>query len=149
MEPAINRCRMVVLTTILALCFAGLGCRLFELQYTRHEELRLLAENQHDQFYYREPPRGDIRDRRGNLLATSVPVKTICADPTLLKNHEAEMARFLAPLLKTNESALFTVFQQQTRTNNVGEVVPNQFGILKKKVSVEEWERIRFSLAQQ
>jgi len=109
MEAAKNRRRVIVLTIILAACFITLGCRLVDLQVLHHEEYARLAEDQHDHFYYREAPRGDILDRRGSPLATSVPVKRVCADPFILKGHEAEIARFLAPLLKTNETC-YSIF---------------------------------------
>src|SRR6188508_2163876 len=112
MEAAKNRRRLIVFTVILAVCFIGLGCRLVDLQWVQHEEFARAAEVQHDHFYYREAPRGEIRDRRGNPLAVSVPVKRICADPFSLKGHEIEIARFLAPLLKTNESALLNAFSR-------------------------------------
>ena len=35
----------------------------------------------------------------GNLLATSIFVKTVCADPSLIGNRVPEIARVLAPLL--------------------------------------------------
>ena len=146
MEAAKNRRRLIVLTIILALCFVGLGCRLVDLQWARHDELRALAENQHQHSYFREAPRGDIRDRRGNLLATSTPVKNICADPALLKGHEAEMARFLAPLLKTNEAVLLSLLSRQIRTNINGEVLANHWVSLKKKVPVDDWEKIHAAL---
>ncbi len=149
MEAAKNRRRLVVLTIALALCFVGLGCRLVDLQWARHDELRALAENQHHHSYFREAPRGDIRDRRGNLLATSTPVKNVCADPALLKGHQVEMARFLAPLLNTNESVLVTLLSRQTRTNRDGDVMPNHWVSLKKKVSVDDWEKIYAALGEE
>ena len=149
MEAAINRRRLIVLTILIVLCFAGLGCRLVDLQWTRHAEFVELAAKQHNHSYYREPQRGDIRDRRGNLLATSVPVKTVCADPALLKGHETEMARFLAPLLRTNEAFLLSRFRQQTFTNAQGNVREDHYERLKQKVSPEEWEQIHAALAQQ
>jgi cell division protein FtsI (penicillin-binding protein 3) len=148
MEAAKNRSRLIVLTIILALCFIGLGCRLVDLQWARHDELRTLAENQHQHSYFREAPRGDIRDRRGNLLATSTPAKNICADPALLKGHEAEMARFLAPLLKTNETVLLSLLSRQTRTNTDGDVLANHWVSLKKKVSVDDWENLQAALGE-
>jgi len=149
MEAAKSHRRLIVLTIIVGLCFVGLGCRLADLQWARHDEFRVLAENQHRHSYFREAPRGDIRDRRGNLLATSTPVKNICADPALLKKNSAEMARVLAPLLKTNEAVLAMLLSRHTRTNAEGEVVPNHWVSLKKKVSVEDWEKIQDVLAQQ
>ncbi|HMJ90168.1 MAG TPA: penicillin-binding protein 2 [Candidatus Acidoferrum sp.] len=146
MEAAKNRRRLIVLTIVVILCFVGLGCRLVELQWTRHDEFAALAENQHGRSYFREAPRGDVRDRRGNLLATSIPVKTVCADPSLLKGFEADMARVLAPLLSTNETAVFAILNKHLKTNSLGLPVDNKYERLKHKVSVEDWEKIRLAL---
>lgn len=149
MEADKNRRRLFAVTIGLALCFVGLGFRLVELQWARHDELRALAENQHRYSYFREAPRGDIRDRRGNLLATSTPVKNICADPALLQGHYVDVARFLAPLLHTNESVIAALLSRQKRTNASGEVRAIHWVSLKKKVSVDDWERIHAALGQE
>jgi len=149
METAKNRRRLIALTIVLTVCFVGLGCRLVDLQWVRHDELRSLAENQHRHSYFREAPRGDIRDRRGNLLATSTPVKNICADPARLKGHHEEVARFLAPLLNTNESVLISLLARNTRTNASGRILPNHWVLLKKKVSVDDWEKIQSALGEE
>ncbi len=149
MEAAKNRRRLIVLTIVLTVCFVGLGCRLVDLQWARHDELRTLAENQHHHSYFREAPRGDIRDRRGNLLATSIPVKNICANPSFLKGQHAEVARILAPLLKTNEALLASLLARHTRTNAEREVVPNHWVSLKQKVSVDDWEKIQAALGEE
>jgi len=148
MEAAKNRRRLIVLTSLVALCFVGLGCRLVDLQWTQHDELARLAEEQHDNFYYREAPRGDIRDRRGNVLATSVPVKRIIADPLALKGQEVEIARFLAPLLKTNENVLLNALSR-SRLNETGGVSSVRYVVLRNKVPVEDWEKIHSALTNQ
>jgi cell division protein FtsI/penicillin-binding protein 2 len=148
MEAAKNRRRLIVLTSIVALCFVGLGCRLVDLQWAHHEEFARLADEQHDNFYYREAPRGDIRDRRGNVLATSVPVKRIVADPSALKGQEAEVARFLAPLLKTNENILLNALSR-SRVNETGGLSYVRYVVLRNKVPVEDWEKIHSALTNQ
>jgi len=149
MEAAKNRRRLLVLASIVLICFVGLGCRLVDLQWARHDELRLLAENIHRHSYIREAPRGDICDRRGNLLATSAQVNTICADPSRLRGRQAEIARCLAPLLRTNEAVLLSLLSRQTRVNAKGKTVPNTYVVLKRKVSSEDWERIQAVLGQE
>ena len=148
MDAQKNRRRMVFLTIVMGVCFVTLGCRLVDLQVLQHEEFARLADDQHDHFYYREAPRGDILDRRGSPLATSIPVKRVCADPLSLKGQEEEIARFLAPLLKTNETALL---QQLNRTtlNKTGEVVTARYVVLKQRVPVEDWEKIRSALTNE
>jgi cell division protein FtsI/penicillin-binding protein 2 len=147
-KDAKHSTRLVLLTIVMGVCFVTLGCRLVDLQLLQHEEFARLAEDQHDHFYYREAPRGDILDRRGSPLATSIPVKRICADPQSLKGQEVEMARFLAPLLKTNESVLLQQFSRTT-LDKTGAVVAARYVVLKQRVPVEEWEKIRSALTNQ
>src|SRR5579862_9301757 len=96
--------RLLMLALVLVAGFVGLGYRLVDLQVLRHDELRVKAmENtQHDMLL--EPRRGDILDCKGNLLATSVFVKTLCADPSVIGRYAPEVAHALAPLLQKSES---------------------------------------------
>jgi cell division protein FtsI/penicillin-binding protein 2 len=148
MEAGKSQTRLKVFVGLLVLALMALSYRLVDLQWVRHEEFRAKAEQQHEYEFFREAPRGDIRDRRGNLLATSVPVKTICADPALLKGRETEMAAVLAPLLKTNETALMPLLTRHWR-NYKGNVLTNHYVVLKRQVSVEDWEKIQATLGAQ
>src|SRR4051812_15030169 len=98
--------RLLMLALLLAAAFAGLGYRLVDLQVLRHQELSVKAQQNTQHELQLEPRRGDILDCKGNLLATSVFVKTLCADPTLIGNRQADVARVLAPLLELNEAQL-------------------------------------------
>src|SRR5437868_67549 len=98
--------RLLALTVLLIAAFAGLGYRLVDLQVFRHDELAVKAMENTQQEMLLEPRRGDILDCRGNLLATSIFVKTVCADPSLIGNHASEVARVLAPLLGKTEAQL-------------------------------------------
>ena len=135
--------RLLALTLLLAAAFAGLGYRLVDLQVLRHGELAREARSNTQVTYRLEPRRGDILDRKGNLLATSVFVKTVCADPSLLGNHEAEVARAIAPLLQMSEAELIKKLTPRVRRNEKGEYVPIHYVRLKQKVSTDTWEKIR------
>src|SRR6478672_5561676 len=117
--------RLLTLAMVLAAAFFGLGYRLVDLQVLRHDELRVKAmENtQHEMLL--EPRRGDILDCKGNLLATSVFVKTVCADPSLIGNRAPEVARALAPLLAKPETQLIQQLTPKVRQNERGETVTN------------------------
>ena len=91
---------LTLLAAVVVLSFAGLAWRLIDLQVLRHAQLSDRAELNTKREYFLQPRRGDIYDARGNLLATSMFVKTVCADPSLLLNRQAEVARVLAPLLE-------------------------------------------------
>ena len=88
--------RVLMLVLLLVAGFAGLGYRLVDLQVLRHEQLLVKAQENTQRTLLMSPRRGDILDARGNLLATSIFVKTVCADPSLIGNRHAEMARVLA-----------------------------------------------------
>ena len=125
-----------------ALVFIGLGFRLVDLQVWRHDELARLAEKSSLEKIPQAARRGDILDVNGNILATTVPVKTICANPSLLGNQQAAVARALAPLLQMSEADLLQKLQPRLMKNSRGETVTNQYAVLQRKVSDETWQKI-------
>ena len=139
--------RLLLLAGLLVAVFGGLAARLVDLQALRHDELETRAENLTKHVYRLEPRRGDILDRKGNLLATSVFVKTVCADPSLIGNHYNEVAHVLAPLLETNEADLAQRLFPRTHINEKGKTVPIQYVMLKQKVSVELWQKIQTTMS--
>src|SRR2546428_10199157 len=98
--------RLLTLALLLGGAFVGLGYRLVDLQVLRHEDLKVRAQQNTQHEFLLEPRRGDILDAKGNLLATSVLVKAIHADPVLISNRQPEVARALAPLLQMSEAEL-------------------------------------------
>ena len=93
-----------------------------------------------------EPRRGDILDIKGNLLATSVFVKTVCADPVLIGNRQAEVARAVAPLLQMSENELLQRLMPRVVRNTNGTVMTNHYVELKRKVQVETWQKIQTAM---
>ncbi|MEW6307090.1 MAG: penicillin-binding protein 2, partial [Verrucomicrobiota bacterium] len=140
--------RLLLLLLLMVAAFAGLGYRLVDLQVLRHDELRDRAQVNTRHRYVREPRRGDIRDARGNLMATSVFVKTVCGDPTLIGPHQREVARALAPLLQLNDADIAARLQPRTFTNKSGVLVTNQYVVLKRKVRVETWKEIQETMKE-
>ena len=104
-QPAQYR-RLALLALLLAIAFAGLGYRLVDLQVLRHDDLSREAAGGRENTIIRPSRRGDILDARGNVLATSLFVKTVCADPSLIGTNQAIVSRALAPLLKMSEAEL-------------------------------------------
>ena len=139
--------RLLLLVLLLGAAFAGLGYRLIDLQVLRHEELLAKARQNTEREAFREPRRGDIVDAKGNLLATSIFVKTVCADPTLIQDRQAEVARTIAPLLQLPESELHKRLLPQLRQNAKGESVTNRYVVLKRKVPVETWDKVQAAMA--
>jgi len=138
--------RLLVLAVVLGAALAGLGYRLVDLQVLRHQELSAKAEANTQRQMLLEPRRGDILDARGNLLATSVFVKTVCGDPTLMGNRQTQIAHILAPLLEISESQLVERLTPRLRLNEMGEDISKSSIRLKTKVSVETWQKIQAAM---
>ena len=131
---------------LLGLAFAGLGYRLVDLQVLRHDELAGKAQQNTQREFWQAPRRGDILDVRGNLLATSIFVKTVCADPVLMGNQQAVVAHALAPLLQISEGDLYQRLLPRLIKNPKGEIVTNRYVVLQHKVTDETWQKIQMTM---
>jgi len=140
--------RVLTLLGLLGLAFAGLGYRLVDLQVVRHDELAGKAQLNTQREFWQAPRRGDILDARGNLLATSIFVKTVCADPGLIGNQQAVVARQLAPLLQMSEGDLYQRLLPRLLKNQKGETVTNRYVVLQHKVPDETWQKIQLTMSR-
>jgi cell division protein FtsI/penicillin-binding protein 2 len=122
--------------------FAGLAGRLVVVQVFSHEKYRRIAEVNTQRVFLREPRRGDILDAQGHPLATSIPVKKVYADPSLIGPHSEQIAKVLAPVLNYNENELAAMLRPTLRTNEAGRVCTNQYVNLQRKVTEEQWQQI-------
>jgi cell division protein FtsI/penicillin-binding protein 2 len=140
--------RLLLLALLLSIAFAGLGYRLVDLQVLRHEDLRLEARRNTERGYHLPARRGDILDAKGNLLATTAFVKTVCADPALIGNRQAEVAHALAPLLEMKEPDVAQRLLLRTHLSDRQEVITNHYVVLQHKVSLDTWQKITNTMAQ-
>ncbi len=140
--------RAVLLLVVVSAAFAGLGYRLVDLQVLRHDELARLEQDNTQREYWQPPRRGDILDIHGNLLATSIPVKIICADPSLIGNQQAAVAHALAPLLQIPEADLYQKLFVHVSKDSKGQWVTNNLHYvrLQKDVSEDTWGKIQESM---
>jgi cell division protein FtsI/penicillin-binding protein 2 len=138
--------RLIWLALLLSLAFAGLGYRLIDLQWIRHEQLSALAEKNSLRRILLEPRRGDVLDIKGNPLATSVLVKRVCANPSFMGTNQPQVARVLAPLLQESEARLIERMQPRVQQADTGKVVTNLYVVLKQKVPIKTWEMIRTNM---
>ncbi len=136
--------RALLLLAFLGLAFAGLSYRLVDLQVLRHDELSVKAEQNTQHEYWQAPRRGDILDVNGNILATSVPVKTICADPSIIGTFQPLVARAIAPLLQLNENELAQKLTPRLARNAKGEIVTNNLHYVRlaKNISDDTWRQV-------
>lgn len=79
--------RMFVVWLFVAACAAFITGKLLMIQVLHPEKLVAAGNARVVRSYHYEPPRGLITDRNGEILAISVPVQTVDADPKVL--HES------------------------------------------------------------
>ncbi len=144
-QPAQYR-RLALMALLLLIAFAGLGYRLVDLQVLRHEDLSRQATVIRERTIIHASRRGDILDVRGNVLATTVFVKTVFADPSLIGTNQAIVAHTLAPLLNLNEAELAQKLQRAAWTDKDGKEREDKHVVLKKKVSLEDWARTQAAM---
>jgi cell division protein FtsI/penicillin-binding protein 2 len=138
---------LLAMLALVVLAFAGLGFRLLDLQVWRHGTLDgMMGKKTH----WRPAKRGDILDANGYPLATSLPVNTICADPSLIGGQQAVVAHALAPLLQMNEADLCQRLTPRIVKNSRGETVTNglHYVRLQKNVTDETWAKIQSAMSQ-
>lgn len=89
----------------LALCFVALSAQASTLMLLPDSRLEAKARVQFEESVQIEGRRGDILDRNGNLMATTVELKSLHADAMRLEAGDAELlASVLSPLLGLDET---------------------------------------------
>jgi cell division protein FtsI/penicillin-binding protein 2 len=150
MIQAYQNRRLFLTSLLLVIAFCGLGYRLIDLQVYRHLALLAEAEKNSSRTELMLPRRGDVYDAKGNLLATSLPAKTVFADPVFLGKYQSNVAKAVAPLLGMTEWNLYHRLQPKihTRTNMDGsiKVVTNRYVVLARKVPLDRWREIRSTM---
>ncbi len=136
--------RALLLLALLSLAFGGLSYRLVDLQVFRHDELSAKAEQNTQHEFWQAPRRGDILDMNGNILATSVEVRTVCADPSLIGSFQPLVAHALAPLLNVNEADLAQRLTPRLVRDAKGVIYTNNLHYVRlaKNVSDATWQEI-------
>jgi cell division protein FtsI/penicillin-binding protein 2 len=133
------------LALVLGGALATLGYRLVDLQVVQHDRLQQLADENTVRKITRVGMRGQIVDRQGIPLAISQPAKVVCADPTLIGGWRAAVAAALAPLLEMDAAALG---QRLAGREQCGKTNLCRYVVLKRKVPIETWEKIKARMAQ-
>lgn len=97
--------RLVALLVIMAVAFAAIAVRLFDVQAVEGRRYEAMAMAQRVHSVDLPAQRGSIFDRDGNQLALSVPQQTVYADPRVVKDPD-RYARKLAPIVDVNQKDL-------------------------------------------
>ena len=107
-----GRTRLLVAGIVFAVAFSAIGVRVLELAVLNGGEGRDLATRADG-----TPPaqtRADIVDRNGQVLATTLPVASLYADPREVDNP-AQLANQLAPILKQSTAAELQALLDSTK----------------------------------
>ncbi|HNV02477.1 MAG TPA: penicillin-binding protein [Vicinamibacterales bacterium] len=95
---AAMRARVLVMAACLALWAGAIEARLVHLQVFQRDALEAAAAGQRNRTLAADARRGDIVDRAGRLLATSVDATSICAIPKEIDDPGAVVAAVCATL---------------------------------------------------
>lgn len=126
------RLRLFGVTCLMTGCFVLLAYRAYVLQVEKAQELRSLAEEQHQSELELAARRGRILDRAGMSLAASTEVESVKANPKLVGKQAPEVAAKLAPILKMERSDL------EKRL-----AVPRYFTWLKRRLAPDEAKLVK------
>ena len=107
--------RIVLLATGLFVCFGALGARLFWLHVVDREALLKTIAKARENLITETARRGDIRDARGGILATSSSLLKVGVDPFALRPQDEKKWPQLAGLLGLREDELRQIFLKRYR----------------------------------
>jgi cell division protein FtsI (penicillin-binding protein 3) len=124
-----------VVTALLGLWVAAIESRLVFLQVFSHAELVARAERQQSRTQDAPAARGDILDRRGRMLATSVDADTIYAVPSEIADPAGVAARLCKALRDCNR-------KEQTQIAERLGVQQRQFAYIRRQVSEDVKNRV-------
>jgi len=104
-----SRGRALLLLVVMALVASAVGGRLVWWHVVEHDRLAAMAADQLAQRQEIPAERGEIRDARGVLLATSVQVYSVFATPPQVRDPESEAA-ILSNVLSVSDTELRDLF---------------------------------------
>ena len=103
--------RFMLIVAVFLLWIGGISVRLVHLQVNQHAYLLAKATNQRLNVKKIKLMRGSILDRNGSVLAMSVPVRTLYADPTEIADIDTA-ARQIAKVAGLNSQQLASQLNQ-------------------------------------
>jgi cell division protein FtsI (penicillin-binding protein 3) len=101
------RFRIILVATVLGVCFTLMVGRAFQLQVLEGKQLRSRAADQYKRAFHSESKRGTIYDRNYAELAVSLDVTSICAYPGQICSPQ-QTASALARALNLEKRSLLT-----------------------------------------
>jgi len=128
------RRRTAVAAALLGLWVAVIECRLIFLQVIRHGELVALSTRQQMRTVDAAARRGDILDRKGRVLATSVDADTIYAVPSDIEDPTRAVGALCAALGDCTSK------DRETLIDRLGKTKP--FAYVRRRVSPDQARRV-------
>ena len=128
------RRRVAIATGLLAVWAVGIEARLVYLQVFRHAYLVERAERQQQSTQPLASKRGDILDRRGHVLATSVDADTIYAVPSALGDAKAAAAAICGALRDCSAKERSELLERLQKKRH--------FAYVRRQVSPDEKRRV-------
>lgn len=128
------RSRALFTASVLGLWAVGIEARLVYLQVVDHQDLVDRAERQQMRTIKPAAKRGDILDRRGRVLATSVDADTIYAVPSAIDDQRAAVSRVCGALGDCSSKDRQELVDRLTRQRN--------FAYIRRQVSPDEAKRV-------
>ena len=132
-RPILTR-RVVIVAVFLALWVVGIEAKLVYLQIFQRADLAARAERQQERTLPSPAKRGDIVDRRGRVLATSVDADTIYAVPTEIDNAAGAANRICDALTDCDAK------DRQSLTERLGQ--HRAFAYVKRQVAPDQAQRV-------
>ena len=132
-RPIMTR-RVAFVSALLALWIAGIEAKLVYLQVFDRADLAARAERQQERTQPSPAKRGDILDRRGRVLATSVDADTIYAVPTEIRDA-ADAAKTICDALRDCDAK-----DRQSIAEKLGQ--KRAFAYVKRQVAPDQAERV-------
>jgi cell division protein FtsI (penicillin-binding protein 3) len=129
------RRRVAVTAGLLAFWAVGIEARLVYLQVIDRADLVKRAERQQMQTIPLAAKRGDIVDRRGRVLATSVDADTIYAVPTAIDDEAAVIAKLCEAFRDCTKSERADLEERLKRQRN--------FAYIRRQVDPDEAQRVK------
>ncbi len=123
--------RIILISSLLFICFVLIGGRMFQLQVLKKEELYKLAAQQHHIQVPLVPKRGTIYDQKENELAVSIEVDSVYADPRKVVDAE-RTANDVASILQMDRMEL----QRRLKSRR-------SFEWIQRKISPREADEIK------
>jgi cell division protein FtsI (penicillin-binding protein 3) len=130
--------RFMLIVAAFIVWIGGISVRLVHLQVNQHDYLLSKARKQRTDVKSSKLMRGTIYDRNGALLAISVPVRTLFANPTEIEDIP-RAAREIAKATGLNSKQLLTKLTE-------GKSLERRYVPLAKKVSEDAAKRINKAL---